>query len=105
VRDGLAAQELPSDNLERLSDREMQVALLIAEGLPDKAITHVLGIRYGTVRTHVNRIFKKLAVDSRCGVAARIWSSPTSNAPQVRQAQQDVASSEGPVHRLPVVTS
>jgi DNA-binding CsgD family transcriptional regulator len=54
----------------RLSQRELEVALMICEGLPDKIIAHRLGVELSTVRTYLKRIFEKLGVNSRSGVAA-----------------------------------
>jgi DNA-binding CsgD family transcriptional regulator len=54
----------------RLSQRELEVALMICEGLPDKVIAHRLGVEPSTVRTYLKRIFEKLGVHRRGGVAA-----------------------------------
>ena len=53
-----------------LSQRELEVALMICEGLPDKVIAHRLGVEPSTVRTYLKRIFDKLGVHRRSGVAA-----------------------------------
>jgi DNA-binding CsgD family transcriptional regulator len=58
----------------RLSPRELEVALMICEGLPDKVIAHRLGVELSTVRTYLKRIFEKLGVHRRSGVAARFGS-------------------------------
>jgi DNA-binding CsgD family transcriptional regulator len=55
----------------RLSQRELEVALMICEGLPDKVIAHRLGVEPSTVRTYLKRVFEKLGVHRRSGVAAR----------------------------------
>ena len=54
----------------QLSQRELEVALMICEGLPDKVIAHRLGVEPSTVRTYLKRIFDKLGVHRRSGVAA-----------------------------------
>jgi DNA-binding CsgD family transcriptional regulator len=54
----------------RLSQRELEVALMICEGLPDKVIAHRLGVELSTVRTYLKRIFDKLGVNRRGVVAA-----------------------------------
>lgn len=56
-----------------LTARECEVADLLAEGLPDKAIAERLRISRATVRTYVEHIFTKLAVDTRVAVAAIVW--------------------------------
>ncbi|MGD0847506.1 response regulator transcription factor [Bradyrhizobium sp.] len=54
----------------RLSQRELEVAQMICEGLPDKIIAYRLGVEPSTVRTYLKRIFDKLGVHRRGGVAA-----------------------------------
>jgi DNA-binding NarL/FixJ family response regulator len=51
--------------LERLTPREKEVLMLIAEGLPSRAIAAELGISYTTVRTHIRSLGTKLAVHSK----------------------------------------
>ncbi|HUF14138.1 MAG TPA: helix-turn-helix transcriptional regulator [Longimicrobiales bacterium] len=48
-----------------LSEREAEVALLLARGASNKAIGRALGIRPATVRTHGERVFIKLGVHTR----------------------------------------
>ena len=55
-----------------LSRRELQVALLIADGRCDKDIARQLAISVYTVREHIRRIFAKLNVCRRAGIIARI---------------------------------
>lgn len=52
-----------------LSPRETQVVALIAQGLPDKRIAIQLGLSFHTVRNHVRRIMRKLAVSHRAQIA------------------------------------
>ena len=52
-------------HIEALTDREIQVLQLIAEGLANRAIAHRLGISEHTVKFHVNSILDKLRVQSR----------------------------------------
>ncbi|MEM1178721.1 MAG: response regulator transcription factor [Acidobacteriota bacterium] len=54
-----------------LSDREWQVAELLVEGLRYRDIAARLFISLETVRTHVRRIYRKLAVRSRAELVAR----------------------------------
>jgi DNA-binding NarL/FixJ family response regulator len=56
----------PSEALsEPLSDRELEVLNLIAEGQSNKLIAHSLGISEHTVKTHVASILAKLGAASR----------------------------------------
>jgi DNA-binding NarL/FixJ family response regulator len=48
-----------------LSPREYEVLGLLAKGRLYKEIAHELGITLGTVRTHQQRIYDKLHVQSR----------------------------------------
>ena len=47
-----------------LSDRELQILSLLAEGLVKKEIAKKLSISYATVDTHVGRIYQKLDVSN-----------------------------------------
>lgn len=48
-----------------LSEREIVIIRLIAQGLTGKEIGVFLGISDSTVKNHVARIYKKLSVDNR----------------------------------------
>jgi DNA-binding NarL/FixJ family response regulator len=51
--------------LERLTPREKEVLMLMAEGYPSRAIAAELGISYTTIRTHIRSLGSKLAVHSK----------------------------------------
>lgn len=55
-----------------LSPRELAIAHLIAQGLPNKSIGSSLNISPWTVATHLRRIFVKLGVTSRAAMVARL---------------------------------
>jgi DNA-binding NarL/FixJ family response regulator len=55
-------------NINKLSPREKEVALHIANGLSTKNIAQALDIKSNTVSTMKNRIFVKLGVDSVVGL-------------------------------------
>jgi DNA-binding CsgD family transcriptional regulator len=60
----------------RLSVRELEISRMIADDLSDKEIAHRLGVEVSTIRTHLKRIFAKIGVRRRSGVAslfARHW--------------------------------
>jgi two-component system, NarL family, response regulator YdfI len=62
----LPEQQPVADELaEPLSDRELEVLDLLAEGLSNKLIAHRLNISEHTVKTHVASIFAKLGASSR----------------------------------------
>jgi DNA-binding CsgD family transcriptional regulator len=54
----------------KLSVREFEIARMIADDLSDKEIAHRLDVEISTIRTHLNRIFDKLGVRRRSGVAS-----------------------------------
>jgi DNA-binding CsgD family transcriptional regulator len=53
----------------RLTQRELQVAELVAEGLTNQAIASRLSIAPRTAETHVENIRRKLQVNSRAQIA------------------------------------
>ncbi len=52
-----------------LSDRELQVVRLIAEGLANKEISRRLGLSDKTVKNHISHILAKLQLTARTQVA------------------------------------
>ncbi len=55
----------PSGELSLLTSREMQVFRLVAEGLTNQQIADVLVLSEATVKSHFNRICRKLALRNR----------------------------------------
>jgi DNA-binding CsgD family transcriptional regulator len=55
-----------------LSPREVEIARMVAKGLPNKTIAAVLDISTWTVGTHMRRVFAKLGVGSRAAMVARL---------------------------------
>ena len=54
-----------------LSAREREVLKLMAEGLDNSQVAERLGIRYGTVRSHVRNLISKLNAHSRLEAVVR----------------------------------
>jgi DNA-binding CsgD family transcriptional regulator len=55
-----------------LSPRELEIARMIARGLPNKTIAAVLEISSWTVGTYLRRMFAKLQVSSRAALVAKV---------------------------------
>lgn len=64
-----------TDVLESMTQREHEVAELLAEGLSNKAIATKLVVSQSTVRFHVSNILRKLQLDSRSEVAMALHDS------------------------------
>jgi LuxR family maltose regulon positive regulatory protein len=57
--------------IEPLSERELEVLRLIAEGLSNRQIADQLTVVIGTVKAHSSNIYGKLGVSSRTQAIAR----------------------------------
>jgi DNA-binding NarL/FixJ family response regulator len=64
-----AALHSPGDLIEPLSDREREVLVLLAQGVPNKEIADKLHIAEGTVKNHVTNILGKLQAQNRTQAA------------------------------------
>jgi DNA-binding CsgD family transcriptional regulator len=58
--------------LEELSERERQVAELVAEGRSNREIGEQLGLSPKTIANHLNRVFARLGLGSRAELAALV---------------------------------
>jgi len=65
----LAERDVMKDKLNDLTNRELEVLKLIANGLFNKEIASSLGISERTVKNHVSNIFKKILVSDRTQAA------------------------------------
>jgi DNA-binding NarL/FixJ family response regulator len=48
-----------------LTEREAEVAALVAHGLSNKIVAQQLGIAPGTVKSHLHSIYRKLGIENR----------------------------------------
>ena len=72
-----------------LSDREAQVAgLILGDGSGESAMAASLSISPHTVHTHLERIYRKLRVTSRCQVVSRIFQLYVNQEAATTQATQ-----------------
>jgi DNA-binding NarL/FixJ family response regulator len=65
---GLISQA-PADRAE-LSEREVQVVRLLAEGLSNRAIAETLFLSEATVKTHLVRVYRKLGAENRAAAVS-----------------------------------
>ena len=56
--------------LAQLTLRERQVVTLVCKGLSNKAIAEQVGTAQGTIKIHLNNIFRKLGLSNRTSLAA-----------------------------------
>ncbi len=61
----MTADALPEPGSEKLTDREMDVLRLLAQGQTNKEIADALGIAERTVKFHVSSILGKLGAANR----------------------------------------
>lgn len=66
-----SASSAPAPLANPLTDREVEVLQLLAQGLSNKGIGYALGISDHTVKFHVNAIMTKLNAQSRTEAAVR----------------------------------
>ncbi len=69
VKDSLVSHSLnkntpDSSPLDSLSDRELQVANKLVEGIPLKELSNQLNLHTSTISTYKNRVFEKLEIQS-----------------------------------------
>ena len=67
---GRAGGPAESEEFRRITPRERQVAVLVAQGLRNRQIGDALGLTEHTVEVHVSNILGKLAFSSRAQLAA-----------------------------------
>lgn len=72
---GNAPEQTVAPQIEGLSEREMEILTHLAQGYLYKEISDKLQISYATVRTHIERIYRKLHVQSRAQAVALLHGS------------------------------
>jgi len=68
----VTAMKKGEDILKKLSEREAQIALYVAQGLSNKVIAENADITERTVKAHLSSIFHKLAIKDRLALALLI---------------------------------
>jgi DNA-binding NarL/FixJ family response regulator len=75
IQPGIASRALRAtlhpaeEGIEPLSEREREILILLAQGVPNKEIADKLSIAEGTVKNHVSNILGKLQVQNRTQAA------------------------------------
>ena len=64
-----AALHSPGDLIEPLSEREREVLVMLAQGIPNKEIADKLHLAEGTIKNHVSNILGKLQAQNRTEAA------------------------------------
>lgn len=77
-RSPAAQVEAKRQMLHNLSDREYQIASLVAQGLSNLGIAAQLGITDRTVKAHLGAIYAKTSTRGRLGLALLVNRPPTS---------------------------
>ena len=62
----------PHTLLHVLTAREIMVAHMVSQGLPNKKIASQLSITVGTTKTHLHHIYQKLNCAGRVGLAIQM---------------------------------
>lgn len=57
----------------RLSDRELQVLRLLADGHRDDQVAHILELSVNTVRDHIKRVIHRLGCSGRIHLMATLY--------------------------------
>ena len=55
-----------------LSDREVEVSCLVAEGFSNGKVAETLGISYAKVKTHLRNIYSKVNVKDRTNLTIKV---------------------------------
>ena len=66
----------PPHESDALTEREQQIAHLVAEGLTNREIAERLVIAPATVKYHLAHVFSKLHITRRAELAREVWRSP-----------------------------
>lgn len=72
-RRGGARASAPVTGIDQLTDRELEVARLVAHGLTNAEIQAELVVSLGTVKSHLSNIQSRLGARNRVEIAAAIW--------------------------------
>ena len=69
LNSSLARRDVTREKIDELTNREIDVLILVAKGMLNKEIASALNISERTVKNHVSNIFKKIDVSDRTQAA------------------------------------
>jgi DNA-binding NarL/FixJ family response regulator len=89
----LVRRDAPAEGgFSSLSDREREIAVLVAEGHTNRSIGSTLFLSERTVQTHLSRILSVLGLPSRTAIPAALGiGSSTTEAPALTERQEQIA--------------
>gem|GEM_PF-2055979 len=68
-----AALPLQNEELNRLSEREREILMLVADGISNRQIASIVHVTEGTIKNHVSNILRKLRLSNRSELVAYAW--------------------------------
>lgn len=81
--------------LECLTDKEIQIAILVWEGLTNREISHTVGTTEQVIKNHLRSIFDKVGVWSRLELAMYVASHGGKNWPASDGLRTEIAQAIG----------
>ena len=73
------SSNLSNDEWRRIADslglsvRQLQIVRGVFDGLDEPSIAHQLGVSSHTIHAHLNRLYRKIRVKSRCDLIVRVF--------------------------------
>jgi DNA-binding NarL/FixJ family response regulator len=61
-----------------LTQRELEITRLVAQGFPNRTVAGQLGVQEGTVKLHLHSIYRKLGVSNRVGLLVKAHTATVS---------------------------
>jgi DNA-binding NarL/FixJ family response regulator len=87
-----ALEPAPETGFNSLSEREREIAILVAEGHTNRSIGATLFLSERTVQTHLSRILKVMGLPSRTAIPAALGVNKTPvNTPPLTARQEEIA--------------
>ena len=73
----------------RMTPREVQIAKMVCQGLPNYQIAAVLKIKHGTVKTHMRNIYRKTWVHNKISMFLRFIEDANQSVPNSSTARSE----------------